>query len=72
MARGQCVVAVAVSLAAAFGMVCWGLLCFRPLGLDGGADYEPCDSASESYGTFHGELVTTADHVTTVSCAAAA
>jgi hypothetical protein len=43
-----------VSLGGGVAMVCWGLLCFRPVGLDGAADYEQCDSASESYGTFQG------------------
>ena len=47
--------AVVVSSLAGYGMVAWALLCFRPAGLDGGADYSACDSASESYGTFQGE-----------------
>ena len=46
--------ALVASSVAGFLMVAWALLCFRPAGLDGPADYEACDSASESYGTFPG------------------
>ena len=52
--RVQSVGPLVVSCVLGYGMVAWALLCFRPAGLDGGADYSACDSASESYGTFNG------------------
>lgn len=54
--------AVVVSSLAGYGMVAWALLCFRPAGLDGGADYSACDSASESYGTFQGATFTDSEY----------